>query len=783
MKSISLDGTWSLTYLHTSPDGPKHPGQLAGCDAARVSALVPGNVELDLVRAGTLPDPFFGGNIRLLRPLETCEWWYAREFEFEGGTDCGDWDLVFEGLDTYATVWLNGEEIGRSDNMLIPQRFKAGGALRSGRNQVHVRIEAAMLHARRYPYDASMLSWEHRMEGLHVRKAPHMWGWDIMPRAVSAGIWRGVRLEPRPAYGFEQIYYRTLAINAREAVLAAMFEVRAPDPDLLGCSVEFEGICGDHRFAYAWPLEFPADACRIPVPGARLWWPKGYGDANLYAVTARLVRGGQVLAQRTDRIGLRTVALERTANAGTPHALGARGFPVGRYDEPPDPAGHFLFRVNGVPIQVRGTNWVPLDAFHSRDAQRLADAMALADDLGCNMIRCWGGNVYEDHAFFDLCDEKGILVWQDFVFACCRYPQSDSFLARVRGEAEAVVTRLRNHASLALWCGDNEIDECYASDRLSPEHNRISREILPRVVHRCDPGHPYVPSSPYRAPEAAGELPEQHLWGPRGYFKSPYYTRHTAAFIGEIGYHGCPNAGSIERFIAEDARWPWQDNEQWRIHDVSHLRHNAADRNRITLMANQIREYFGDVPDTLETFAVASQIVQAEAKKYFIESTRQRKWRTSGILWWNLIDGWPQFSDAVVDYYFGKKLAYWYIRRVQRPVCLMLGEPGDDKYLPVIAANDTLQDAVVRFEVAVPGGEVLCAGETAIPASQNWQVGRIRTYASDRRLYLLRWETGGEAFGNHYIAGAPPFSLDEYRDWLTRIAALPQPFAPETVGR
>src|SRR5690606_4639738 len=120
-------------------------------------------------------------------------------------------------------------------------------------------------------------------------------------------------------------------------------------------------------------------------------------------------------------------------------------------------------------------------------------------------------------------------------------------------------------------------------------------------------------------------------------------------------------------FIAEDARWPWQDNEQWRIHDVSHLRHNAADRNRITLMANQIREYFGDVPDTLETFAVASQIVQAEAKKYFIESTRQRKWRTSGILWWNLIDGWPQFSVAVVDYYFGKKLAYWYIRRVQRP--------------------------------------------------------------------------------------------------------------------
>ena len=783
MKSISLDGTWSLTFFHASPDAPTHPAQLAEFDAASVPANVPGNVELDLVRAGTLPEPFFGGNIRLLRPLETHEWWYAREFEFADGPGCEDWDLVFEGLDTYATVWLNGVEIGRSDNMLIPHRFPAAGALRPGANQVHVRIEPAMLRARHYPYDASMLSWEHRMEGLHVRKAPHMWGWDIMPRAVSAGIWRGVRLEPRPAYGFEQIYYRTLEADARMAVLTAMFEVRAPEPDLLGCTVEFEGVCGDHRFDYAWPLEFSADSCRISVPNARLWWPKGYGDPNLYTVTARLLRSGELLAQRTDRIGLRTVTLERSASAGIPHGLAARSLDVCRYDEPPDPAGHFLFRVNDLPIQVRGTNWVPLDAFHSRDAERLADAMALADDLGCNMIRCWGGNVYEDPAFFEHCDEKGILVWQDFAFACCRYPQHEAFFERVRHEAETVVTRLRNHASLALWCGDNEIDECYASDGLSPAQNRISREVLPQVVHRCDPGRCYVPSSPYRAPEAQSELPEQHLWGPRGYFKSSYYTRHTAGFIGEIGYHGCPNAGSIRRFIEKDAWWPWQDNAQWRIHDVSHLRHNTVDRNRIKLMANQIREYFGDVPSTLEAFVLASQIVQAEAKKYFIESTRQRKWRTSGILWWNLLDGWPQFSDAVVDYYFGKKLAYWYIRRVQPPVCVMLGDARSDKYLPVIVANDTRQDAAVRFEVARPGGDVLCAGEMTIPAAQNWQLGRIRTYAGERRLYLLRWETGGEAFGNHYIAGSPPFSLDDYRGWLAHIAALPQGFAPETVGR
>ncbi|MGI6459653.1 MAG: glycoside hydrolase family 2 protein [Candidatus Hydrogenedentales bacterium] len=675
MKSISLDGTWSLTFFHASPDAPAHPAQLAEFDAASVPAHVPGNVELDLVRAGTLPEPFFGGNIRLLRPLETHEWWYAREFEFEDGPGCEDWDLVFEGLDTYATVWLNGVEIGRSDNMLIPHRFPASGALRPGANQVHVRIEPAVLRARHYPYDASMLSWEHRMEGLHVRKAPHMWGWDIMPRAVSAGIWRGVRLEPRPAYGFEQIYYRTLEADARMAVLTAMFEVRAPEPDLLGCTVEFEGVCGDHRFDYAWPLEFSADSCRICVPNARLWWPKGYGDPNLYTVTARLLRGGELLAQRIDRIGLRTVTLERSASAGIPHALAARGLDVCRYDEPPDPAGHFLFRVNDLPIQVRGTNWVPLDAFHSRDAERLADAMALADDLGCNMIRCWGGNVYEDPAFFEHCDEKGILVWQDFAFACCRYPQHEAFFERVRHEAETVVTRLRNHASLALWCGDNEIDECYASDGLSPAQNRISREVLPQVVHRCDPG-PLLRSQFAVSRAGSGRANSRSsISGGRGVISRVRITPGTRRGLSERS--DTTAARTPRPSGASSKKTPGGRGRTMRNGGSTTYRTCAITRSIATGSSSwptRSASISAMCPSTLEAFVLASQIVQAEAKKYFIESTRQRKWRTSGILWWNLLDGWPQFSDAVVDYYFGKKLAYWYIRRVQPPVCVMLGD-------------------------------------------------------------------------------------------------------------
>jgi beta-mannosidase len=207
-----------------------------------------------------------------------------------------------------------------------------------------------------------------------------------------------------------------------------------------------------------------------------------------------------------------------------------------------------------------------------------------------------------------------------------------------------------------------------------------------------------------------------------------------------------------------------------------------VDRDRIALMANQVRELFGEVPDTLEAFALASQIVQAEAVKFFIESARLRKWRTSGILWWNVIDGWPQFSDAVVDYYGGKKLAYHYIRRVQAPVCVMIGEPGPGKYLPVVIGNDSLADVQVRYRVWEAGGETLAEGKLRVPANQNWQAARIRAFASDRQLLLIEWETGGERFGNHYLVGSPPFSLSQYRVWLPAIAALPRAFEASSVA-
>jgi len=809
MTRICLDGDWQLVHFPEGERRGAHPDGLSSIDVPSVPARVPGNVELDLVRAGVIPDPFYADNVRRLRAFESHEWWYTREFTLPPEAAGQRWELVFAGLDTLATVWVNGVEVGRAANMLIEHRFDVTDALGAGVvNRIAVRLGSALNYARRFHYDAVTMSWEGREEGLFIRKAPHVWGWDIMPRAVSAGIWRPVWLEVRPPTAIEQLYYWTSDVglvipsdvgpvipseveeSADGATLGVRFQFRTDAPALDGFSMRFHGVCGEHTFEFEWPVEFVAGGCRIPVPGARLWWPKGYGEPHLYTVTAQLCQGERVLAERVDRIGIRKLVVARTETAGAAWSPQPAAAGVTRVDMPPDPESHFVFYVNNEPIMVKGANWVPLDAFHSRDADRVEQAVALFDDLGCNMIRCWGGNVYEDQRFFDLCDERGILVWQDLAFACCRYPQTENFLAQVRQEVQAVVERLRNHPSLALWCGDNEVDMVYVADGLSPERNRLTREVLPQVVHRCDPQRAYVPSSPYvppsvvHLPNPCEHTPEQHLWGPRGYSKSPFYTQHSAHFIGEIGYHGCPNVSSIRRFISPAKLWPWQGNDEWQVHAVYHWEHTAIDRDRIQLMANQVRELFGTVPDHLEEFALASQVVQAEAKKFFIESTRLRKWRTSGVLWWNVIDGWPQFSDAVVDYYLGKKLAYHYIWRVQRPVCVIVGEPGPGKYLPVVVSNDTREPARVRYRVwDADSAETVAKGMAAIPANQNWQVDRIRTFASDQQVYLIAWEVDGQEFGNHYLAGGPPLSLERYRAWLSAIAALPQAFDAGQVGR
>jgi beta-mannosidase len=768
MTRVDLCGTWELAHRLQPASGPAELHE-AFCDGwETLTAQVPGNVELALVEAGKLPDPFVGKNILLLRPYEFHEWWYRRTFPAQPLRPGQRARLIFDGLDCFATVWLNGRKVGESDNALIEHAFEVTECLRAGgENTIVVRLASPIQAARNRRFEPSENAIMDEWEAIGVRKPPHCYGWDIMPRVVSAGIWRPVWLEIVEPSHITSLYFATRHAKSDHAHLRVQWQFVTDRAELEGISLRFTGNCGDSTFTKTVEARFTAGATGIDIGNPKLWWPKGYGEPNLCTVTTELLMDGEVADARTDRVGLRTIELHRTETAGK--------------------EGDFRFIVNGVPILVKGSNWVPADAFHSRDAARYAQLLALADDVGCNMLRCWGGNVYEDHAFFDLCDEKGIMVWQDFAFACSRYPQSLDFLAKVRVEAESVIRKLRNHPSLAVWSGDNEVDFAYLGDGLDPANNRISREVLARATHRCDPYRPYVPTSPYFSPAAVASgdwdlLPEQHLWGPRDYYKSRPYVESTAHFIGEIGYHGCPNVSSLRRFLSAAALWPWQDNEEWRIHSTDPTPTPGPMAYRVGLMAKQIAEMFDSVPDNIRDYALASQICQAEAKKFFVEMVRLRKWRRTGVLWWNLVDGWPQFSDAVVDYYLSKKLAYHYLKRVQQPICVMVDEP-DAWHVRVVLGNDSRADAAGCYSVRdADTTEVLAAGDFESPANENKELARIPISRGRQSLWLLEWSVGDMKGVNHALIGMPPFSLERYRGWLRAIAALDGSFDAEQVA-
>ena len=735
MKITSLNGVWKLKCFPYKQEEPAYV----------INGKVPGNVQLDLSESGYLPeDLFMGNNILKTEELEGWDFEYEREFDFEGDSERAY--LVFEGVDTFADYYLNGELIGYTENMLVEHEFYIGNHLKQGKNTLTVHITSPVAVEYEKECDMStVVSWFKRESNSCVRRAAHTYGWDIMPRAVTSGIWRGVRIEERDVIRFSQIYCRTTDESVR-----LYFDLDGLTPETRGLSITVKGACGDSSFEISQKLNHTKAFTLFPqINDPKRWMPYGYGDPNVYDCKATLFLNGEMISEKEFSFGLRTVVLDRT-------------------DRTDGVSGKFRFLVNGTEIMCKGSNWVPLDAFHSRDAERYADAMALVSDIGCNILRCWGGNVYEDTEFYDYCDRHGIMIWQDFGMACHSYPRTDDFKKTLEDEVCKVVKKLRNHPCVILWSGDNEVDEMKFSLGEDPSYNVITRNWLPEFIRRHDIDRPYLPSSPYIGPGVKrSEVSESHQWGPRDYFKSDFYKKNTAHFISETGYHGCPSPESIRRFITADKVWPYENNDEWILHSTD----QNGDDGRVMLMEKQIRYLFGIKPDNLEDYAEASQISQAEAKKYFIERMRVGRPYKTGVIWWNLLDGWPQLSDAIVDYYFVKKLAYSYIKRTQAPFSIISDEADDEGMLSVYACNDSLDAPKGRFEIInAENGETVVSGEFKSVVNGNVLLARVP--AVQNRMYIFRWSTDrGDGF-NHYYCGNIPLDIEAYKSQAKKYGVM-----------
>ena len=752
-RKIKLCSNWKFAFAEE--------GRLDGEDVLSGKAAmewlecdVPGNAQLDLQKNGLIPDPFYGMNAEAIRKYEQYEWWYKTKFTLPEEMQGKRQALLFHGLDTFARIWLNGHCIGDTENMFISYGFDVTGYINEqDDNELTVKFsppQYAAIGRELSGCYASMGTYE----SLWVRKARHTFGWDVAPRLVTAGIWRDVELVAHDRYEIKDVFVRVAKLSGQCATLVFHIDLELPKGTWDNLKIAVHGECGEDTFDNECQVGSTRVDMVVKLQDARLWWPFGYGNPELYDLKVTLYRDGIPIHSADDRIGVRTVPLDQEQD--------------GRGNR------NFIFKVNNTPIFCRGTNSVPMDAFHSRDLERIPEFINMMVDTNCNMVRVWGGGVYENELFYDLCDEHGIMVIQDFMFTCAIYPQDDEFLKIAEKEARTVVKALRNHPSISVWCGDNEIDLAYYewyNQSQSPENNKLTRQILKDVCQNFDGTRPYMASSPYSP--TPGVNPDSEFEGDRHfyrhgtYYKSDEYLKDKARFYSEIGHLSLDNVESIRRFIPEDKMWPI-DREVWDYHAGSHMV-PFYDPQRLECIFRSVTNVFGFLPDNLSDLVLASQIVQAEALKFWIERCRQRKFECAGILWWNMIDCWPQFSDAIVDYYYGKKLAYYYIKRVQEPVCVMLSEP-EDQCAKVIASNDSNETVNVDYRVwDAHSDETISGGRACIQANTNLELDEIMLSDTEQKLLLIQWTINGKKYDNHYLSGKPLFSLEAYKVWLGKL--------------
>lgn len=735
---------WKLAYARHEDCKDKNLytiRQLEDTDFDRMDACVPGYPELDLMQAGKLSDLFFSTNVWKAQELEDLHVWYYTTVEV---TEPGQY-LSFEGIDTFADIYVNGKLVRSTDNMFLP--YDVYPEWETGTNEIVVHIKPVMLEARRYVPPVGSFTLKYNQPSLYVRKAAHMFGWDIMPRIVSAGLWKDVKLCKAKKDRINEVYLVTNRIYKKEETDCASLRFFL-NTDLSGVfakeyTIRIEGCCGGHSFRQEEVLWHNTHAFIFEVEDCVLWWPKNYGDPNLYDVKVTLLRKEEVCDEYRFQYGIRTVELERSE------------YTVGQ-------EGKFGLKVNGKPVFALGTNWVPLDAFHSNDKNRLPKALEMLDDIGCNFVRCWGGNVYEDDAFYEFCDAHGILIWQDFALGCAIYPDDDIFRQKLEEEVTFQIKRLRNHPALILWAGDNEGDLAYEwiGFNRDPNENGITRKVLKRMVELHDYSRPYLPSSPYISPDAyagKGSMPEMHLWGPRDYFKGDFYRNTFCHFVSETGYHAFPAMESLQKFLQEPEKVFTEDGsvtDEYLAHATSMC--SGMDQPyayRMKLAHDQVVTLFGKAEEKMEDFICQSQISQGEAKKYFIEKFRIGKWDRTGIIWWNLVDGWPQISDAIVDYYYVKKLAYHYVKRSQEPVCLMFDEPEDGR-MKLFGVNDLQTEKQLTYRISrIEGaGKIPVYEGTALLQDNRAAVlTDLAVGENEKTFYLIEWTMEGRDYKNHYF--------------------------------
>ncbi|HEV7747833.1 MAG TPA: glycoside hydrolase family 2 protein [Pyrinomonadaceae bacterium] len=650
------------------------------------AATVPGCVHTDLLNNKLIDDPFYRDNEQKQQWIGKTDWEYQTTFNVGPELlERSNINLVFEGLDTYANVFLNGELLLAADNMFRTWRVDCKLLLKPGVNTLLIRFRSPINEVLplmgKLNYQLPAGNDQGEKTSPHTRKAPYQFGWDWGPRFVTSGIWRPVSLEAWDAARVEGLHLLPKNVTAAAASMSAEVEIVAEKS--VAATIIVDNVTDYGRIARR-EVNLAPGVNRISFPFViarpKLWWPNGLGAQALYVFKAKLLIDGQVIGEVTARTGLRSLELRQDRDA------------TGK---------SFTFVINGVPVFAKGANWIPADSFPTRISKaKYRQLLESARDANMNMLRVWGGGIYERDDFYELCDELGILIWQDFMFGCSLYPGDQPFLDNVRQEATDNVRRLRNHPSIVIWVGNNEIESGWFhwgwKDQLPAtlwdDYLKIFYKVLPEVCSSQDPSRPYWPSSPSSNLEddnESGKMGDSHYWQV-WHAALPFseYAKQFPRFMSEYGFQSFPEIETVNTYtlpVDHDIQSPVM---------MAHQRHPRGNQ---LVREYMLREY--SEPKDFESFLYVSQVLQAEGIKIGAEHLRRIKPHNMGSLFWQLNDCWPVASWSSIDYTGRWKALQYYARRFYGDI--LVSPLEDNGNISVFVVSDRLKLAAAGLNLSL----------------------------------------------------------------------------------
>lgn len=666
-----------------------------------MSARVPGTVHQDLLDHGRLPDPFYGMNEQKVQWVEKEDWLYRTVFTVTADQLKSDaaW-LTFEGLDTYADVYLNGSLLLKADNMFVGHKLAVKDVLREGENRLMIRFRspveetAPQWDTDGFNYPADNDHSEKRMS-VYTRKAPYSYGWDWGIRLATSGIWRPVKLTFCNGAAIDDFFVRQQEVTEQVAKVDNQLEINNVTSTPKEVQVKVVYAYGEQADTLTRTVVLQPGKNSLSMPAwiekPHLWMPNGWGDPALYTFTATVSVDGKEVASREEAIGLRSIRVVM---------------------EDDKDGKSFYFEVNGKPMFAKGSNYIPGDALlPNMTGERYARLFEDIRAANMNMVRVWGGGIYEDDRFYEEADRNGILVWQDFIFACTTYPHDPTFLKRVSEEAVYNMRRLRNHASLAMWCGNNEIYEGMRywgwKDKYSPVvwkemtegYDVLFRQLLPELVEANDPGRFYMHGSPYEAnwgrPES-WKIADSHNWG-TWYGQKPFESLDTEIprFMSEYGFQAFPEMKTIRMFASP---------EDYELESPVMNAHQKASIGNFLIKKTMALYY--KVPEKFEDLIYAGLILQGQGMRHGIEAHRRHRPYCMGSLPWQLNDSWPVVSWSSIDYYGNWKAMHYQIRRAFAPVLVDAIKEGNNLSYYIMSDRLTDEELTLNLELMDFNGKV-----------------------------------------------------------------------------